>query len=61
MTRLSKLGEISDNLFLNITGRPVNFVTPVKYQIIAQFEISGFLNRTFKQQNTICRFSSVNV
>ena len=52
MSRVSKLGEISDNTFLNIT---------VKYQNIAQFEISGFLNMTFKQQNTICRFSSVNV
>ena len=52
MTRLSKLGEISDNFFLNIT---------VKHQNIAQFEISRFLNMTFKQQNTICRFSPVNV
>ena len=52
MTRLSKLGEISDNFFLNIT---------VKYQNIAQFEISGLLNMTFKQQNTVYRFSSVNV
>ena len=52
MTRLSKLDEISDNVFLNIT---------IKYQNIAQFEISGFLNITFKQQNIICRFSSVNV
>ena len=46
MTRLSKLGEISDNFFLNIT---------INYQNIAQFEISGFLNMTFKQQNTTCR------
>ena len=42
MTRLCKLGEISDNFFLNIT---------VKYQNIVQFEINGFLNMTFKQQN----------
>ena len=52
MTRLGKVDEISDNFFQNIT---------VKYQNIAQFEISGFLNMTFKQQNTICRFSSVDV
>ena len=52
MTRLSKLDEISNNFFLNIT---------VKYQDIAQFEISGFLNKTLKQQNTTGRFSSVNV